>query len=95
MMTGVRSVHAHAPQDLEAVDPRQHQIEHHQIGAALREARDGGLPVLGDGDLEALELEVALQDLTDHRFIVHNQHTRQPHPPILPYRRHVTWTTTE
>ena len=57
------------PQDLEAVDLGQHQIEHDQVGRRGQRP-DRRLAVADRGDPEALALEIAGDDLAHHLLVV-------------------------
>ena len=76
MITGTRAERPHPVEDLEPVDPRQHQVEQHEVGRRLAEAVER-LDAVARGDhAEALGLEVAGEHLADHRLVVDDQHLR-------------------
>jgi len=47
-----------APADLEAVRPRQHDVEQHHVEAAVPERGEAALPVGGDGHVDLVLAEV-------------------------------------
>ena len=61
------------PADLEAVDARQHQVEHDQVGRLAGRGLDRGPAVVHDRDAVALADEVALDDLGHDRLVVDDQ----------------------
>ena len=64
---------AHAPHHLEAVQARQHQVEHDQVRRAFRHGVERREPVGGDARLVAGALQVGGDDLADRRLVVDHE----------------------
>src|SRR5437867_296405 len=64
------------PEDLEAIDPRHHDVEDDQVGDVLRDNPGDLLPAGRRIDLEALESEVDLEQPDDDRIVVDDQDPR-------------------
>ena len=74
MMIGtVEPSRAQALADLEAVDPRQHQVEHHEVELLLGEARERLAAVGRLHDLVAVPLERERQQGLDRLLVVDEQ----------------------
>jgi len=61
---------------LEAVHIGEHDVEDHEVRVALRGARDGGAPVVGDGHVEAGEPERRREQLTDVGLVLDHEERR-------------------
>ena len=81
MITGTGRALAQPPTHLEAVDARQHEVEHHEIGPARLRVLERDEPVADRVDDDALALEVAHDDLAHGRVVFDDQH------PGRDYRR--------
>ena len=64
--------------DLEAVDLRKHQVEHHQVGVVPRVERQPLLAVGGADDAVALLFEIEPEQLDDVALVVHQQDSFHP-----------------
>jgi hypothetical protein len=72
-----------APEHLEPVESREHQVEQHEVGAAILEDLERCLAVLDTADAEPVLLEVAAEHLADHWFVVRDQDEWLRHVPIM------------
>ena len=57
----------------ETVEPRQHDVEHHEIGHDLRGQLEGDQSVGGQGDVITLTSQVAGHDVADGRVVIDDQ----------------------
>jgi hypothetical protein len=62
-----------APQDLQAVDVGQPDIEEHQVGRGFAEGPDPALARLGDDDIKAFLGQLGGQGLADERVVLDDQ----------------------
>jgi hypothetical protein len=69
----LRSARAEATQDLEAVDPRQADVEHDQVGRLVRGDVQALLAGSGDGDLIAFLLERVLNAAGNRVLVLDDQ----------------------
>ena len=92
MITGIGAVRLQSPEHLDAVDHRQHQIEHHQIGKPGQRTREPGAPVAGQLDFVALARQIAADHLAEVLVVVDDQHprgrTRRPFATRVRVRHH-------
>ena len=58
---------------LEAVEPRHHHVEEHEVGTDLRRSLERLLAVASDGDLVARRAEVHLHEPRDVRIVVDDE----------------------
>ena len=75
----ITKVAAHAPAHLQAVHPRQHHVEHDQVGPHPVAQRDAGGPVVGDLDLEALGPQAGGNGRRDHGLVLDHADERSGH----------------
>ena len=71
-----RAARAEPLADLEPVDPRQHDVEHDEIGILVREDVEGLLAVEGGDDAETVAFERIPQELLDGFLVVDEQDGR-------------------
>jgi len=64
---------ARAAHHLQAVHPRHHQVEHHEVGTALAGDAQRVRAVAGDACAVARALEVARDDIGDGRLVIHDE----------------------
>src|ERR1700688_1615590 len=69
------------PRQLEAVDAGQHQVEQDEVRVVAADGVDAGVAAARGLDVEALLLEVVLQDLGDVRLILDHQDLLACHEP--------------
>ena len=75
MITGTSSsLGPQPPADLEPVDARQHQVEHHQVDALVTQIGRDGLAVGRLDHLVLGGLQVGHDDLAHRRVVVDHQH---------------------
>ena len=65
---------AEGPAHLEAVDPGQHQVEHHQVGRPLSEQPQRRLAGVGLERVVAVGAQVGEHDLAHRRVVVNDHH---------------------
>ncbi len=56
------------------VENGQRPVEHDHVRLAGGNGVEAGLAVLGEGDVEALELEVHRDEVPDHRVVFDDEH---------------------
>ena len=66
------------PAHVQAVDPREAQVEQHQVGRAGEPARERGRPVRHVADLVALTAQGAQQRCRDVGIVLGHDHARRP-----------------
>jgi hypothetical protein len=64
------------PEDLEAVETRQHEVEDHQVGSLLAGEGERLQAVTGGHDVQTVTLQVRAEDVHDARLIVDDKHQR-------------------
>lgn len=76
-----------SPADLQPIDAREHQIQHHEIGRVGEGTVEGLLAIAQGLHLTALAFEIAAHDLGDVGIVIHDKHSRLRDHPIRVRRR--------
>ena len=71
---GVRAGRAHRAAERDAVEPGQHHVEHEQVECRRPRDVEGLAPVPEVLDREACQPQVELQQFTDGRIVLHDEH---------------------
>ena len=77
MITGTDALEPDEPQELEAAQPGQHQVEHDHARRARLDRAQRSVTVGGGFDLEPLVGQVPREHVAHDRLVVDDQHARR------------------